>query len=255
MGETDWGETWVLFWWVGPCSVQFSHSVVSISLQPHGLQHARPPCPSPNPRVDSNSCPLCWWCHPTISCSVVHFSFCLPSFPASGSFQMSQLFASGGQSIGISASASVLPMNIQNWFPLGWTGWISLQFSKSLIQFPADGWGCVPSLLLDLRPNYGGGNENNGDPLQKVPCMHCYTQCLRPWSRPLLTHNSTRDSWTLMDMSGSVSCGVTAPFSWVLVHTRFCLCPPRVCSPVLFKFWWFYGEVDGDLLQEGLSRT
>ena len=107
---------------------QFSRSVVSDSLQPHGLQHARPPCPSPTPGVYSNSCPSSRWCHPTISSSAVPFSSCLQSFPASRSFQMSQLFASSGQSIGVSASASVLRMNIQDWFPLGWTGWISLQF-------------------------------------------------------------------------------------------------------------------------------
>ena len=101
------------------------------TLQSHGMQHARPPCPSPTPRVYSNSCPLSQWCHPTISSSVVPFSSHLQFFPASGSFQMSQFFASGGQSIGVSASASVLPMNIQDWFPLGWTGWISLQ-SKEL---------------------------------------------------------------------------------------------------------------------------
>ena len=110
--------------------VQFSRSVVSDSLQPHGLQKARPPCPSPTPRVYSNSCPLSWWCHPTISSSVSPFSR-LQSFSASGSFQMSQLFAWGGQSFRVSASASVLPMNIQDWFPLGWTGWICLQ-SKGL---------------------------------------------------------------------------------------------------------------------------
>ena len=112
-------------------SVQFSRSVVSDTLQPHGLKHARPPCPSPTPGVYSNSCPLTWWCHPTISPSVVPFSSCCQSFPASESFQMSQLFTSGGQNIGVSASASVLPMNIQDWFPSGWTGWISLQ-SKGL---------------------------------------------------------------------------------------------------------------------------
>ena len=112
-------------------SVQFSCSVVSNSLQPHELQHAWPPCPSPTPRVYSNSCTLIWWCHPTISSSVVPFSSCPQSFPASGSFPMSQLFTSGGQSSGISASASVLPMNTQDWSPLGWIGWIFLQ-SKPL---------------------------------------------------------------------------------------------------------------------------
>ena len=112
-------------------SVQFSGSVVSDSLRPHGLQHARLPCPSPTPGVYSHSCPLSQWCHPTISSSVTPFSSGLQSFPASGSFQMSQLFTSGGQSIGVSVSSSILPMNIQNWFLLGWTGWISL-LSKGL---------------------------------------------------------------------------------------------------------------------------
>ena len=104
---------------------------MSDSLWPHGLQHTRPPCPSPTSGVYPNSCPLSRWCHPTISSSVVPFSSCPQSFPASGSLQMSQLFASGGQSIGVSASTSVLPMIIQNWSPLGWTGCISLQ-SKGL---------------------------------------------------------------------------------------------------------------------------
>ena len=112
-------------------SFQFSHSVLSDSLQLHGLQQASLPCPSPTLGVCSNSCPLSQWCHPTISSSVIPFSFCLQSFPASGCFPTSQFFASGSQSIGVSASASVLPMNIQDWFPLGWTGWISLQ-SKGL---------------------------------------------------------------------------------------------------------------------------
>ena len=123
------------------CSVQFSHSVVSDSLRPQGLQHTRLPCPSPTPRACSNSCPLSWWCHPTISSSIVPFSSCLQSFPASGSFQISQFFSSGGQSIGASASASVLSMNFQDWFPLGLTGWISLQskgfsrvFSNTTVQ-------------------------------------------------------------------------------------------------------------------------
>ena len=109
-------------WYLLLSSVQFSCSVGSDSLQPHEPQHARPPCPSPTPRVYSNSCPSSQWCHPAISPSVVPFFSCPQSFPASGSFQMSQLFISGGQSIGVSASASVLPMNIQDWFPLGWTG-------------------------------------------------------------------------------------------------------------------------------------
>ena len=108
-------------------SLQFSHSVVSNSLRPHEAQHARPPRPSPTPGVYPNSCPLSWWCHPTISSSVVPFSSCLQYFLTSGSFQMSQLFTSGGQNIGVSASPSVLPMNTQDWFPLEWTGWISLQ--------------------------------------------------------------------------------------------------------------------------------
>ena len=107
--------------------VQFSRSVVSDSLWTQGLQHTRPPCPSPTSGVYSYSHPSSGWCHPTISSSVIPFSFPLQSFPASGSFPMSQLFASSGQSTGVSASASVLPMNIQDWFPLGWNGWISLQ--------------------------------------------------------------------------------------------------------------------------------
>ena len=112
-------------------SVQFSCSFLSDSLRPHGLQHTRPPCSSPTPGVYSDSCPSSQWCHATISSSVIPFSSCPQSFPASGLFQMSQLFTSGGQSIGVSASTSVLPINIQDWFSLGWTGWISLQ-SKGL---------------------------------------------------------------------------------------------------------------------------
>ena len=123
-------------------SVQFSSSVVSNSLQPHRLQHTRLHYSSPSPRPCSNSCPWSWWCHPNISSSVIPFSSCPQSFPAWGSFQMKRpLFASGGQSIGVSASTSVLPMNIQDWFPLGWTGWISLQpkglsrdFSNTTVQ-------------------------------------------------------------------------------------------------------------------------
>ena len=122
-------------------SIQFSHSVMSDSLRPYGLQHTRLPCQSPTPRACWNSCPSSQRCHPNISSSVIPFSFCLPSFPASGSFPMSWLFASSGQSIGASASASVLPVNIQDWFPLGCTAWISLQskrlsrdFSNTTVQ-------------------------------------------------------------------------------------------------------------------------
>ena len=121
-----------LLWnWRGLDPVQFSRSAMSDSLWPHGLQLSRLPCPSPTPRACSNSCPSNRWYHPTISSSAIPFSSCLQSFPPSGSFPMSQLFTSGGQSIGVSSSASVLPMNIQGWFPLGLTGWISLQ-SKGL---------------------------------------------------------------------------------------------------------------------------
>ena len=105
--------------------------------------------------------------------------------------------------------------------------------------------------VVYLGPNCGGGSEDNGDLLQKVPYTLCYTPCPQPCSRPLLTYASTRDSWAPMGKSGSGSCVVTAPFSWVLVHTRFCLCPPRV----LCKFWWLYAGVNGDLLQECLCHT
>ena len=115
----------------GANGVQFSRSVVSNSLRPHESQHTRPPCPSPTPGVHPNSCPSSRWCHPTISLSVVPFSSCPQSLPASGFFPVSQLFTWGGQSMGVSASASVLPMNTQDWSPLGWTDWISLQ-SKGL---------------------------------------------------------------------------------------------------------------------------
>ena len=136
-----WSLNWSLNWYIYQfSSVQFSCSVVSDSLWPHGLQHARLPCPSPTPGAYSNLYSSSQWCHPTISSSV---SSCLQSFPASGSFPLSQLFVSGGQSIGVSASASVFPMNIQDWSPLGWTGWVSLQskglsrvFSSTTVQKP-----------------------------------------------------------------------------------------------------------------------
>ena len=144
-------------------SVQFSHSVMSDSLRPHELQHARPPCPSPTPGVHPNPCPLSRWCHPSISSSVVLFFSCLQSCPASGSIQMSQLFASGGQSIRVSASTSVLPMNTQDWSPLGWTGRISLQskglprvFSNTTVQkhqfFTSGGQGIGVSASTSVIP-------------------------------------------------------------------------------------------------------
>ena len=143
-------------------AVQFSCSVVSDSLRCHEPQHARPPCPSPTPGVYPNSCPLSRWCHPAISSSVIRFSSCPQSFPASGSFQMSQLFASGGQSTEVSASRSILPMNTQDWFPLGWTGWISLQskglsrvFSNTTVQKPQF-FGAQPSALL-LSSDFSSG--------------------------------------------------------------------------------------------------
>ena len=117
-----------------PSSVQFSHSVVSDSLQPHGLQYTRPPCLSPTPGIYSDSCSLSRWFHLTISSSVIPFSSCPQSFPASGSFPMSQFFESGGSSVGVLALTLVLPMHIQDWFPLGWTGWISLQSLKRILQ-------------------------------------------------------------------------------------------------------------------------
>ena len=131
-------------------SVQFSHPVMSDSLWPHGLQHARLPCPSPTPGVYSNSCPLNWWCHPTISSSVIPFSSCLQSFPGSGSFWMSRFFATGGQNIRVSASASVLPMNIQDWSPLGRTGWISLQSKGLSVSSPTPQFKSINSSALSF---------------------------------------------------------------------------------------------------------
>ena len=129
---------------------QYSCSVVSDSLQPHGLQHAGLPCPSPCPRACSNSCPSSQWCHPTISSSVIHFSSCLQSFLASGSFQMSQFFISGGQIVGVSASASVLPMNIQDWIFLGWTDWSSCSLRDSQESSPTPQFKTINSLALSF---------------------------------------------------------------------------------------------------------
>ena len=133
---------------VAVSSVQFSRSVVSGSLWPHGLQHARLPCPSPTPRACSNSCPSSQWCHVTTSSSVVPFYSCLQSFPASGSFPISQFFTSGGKNIG--ASASFLPMNIPDWFPLGWTGWISLQSKGTQESSPAPQFKSISSSALSF---------------------------------------------------------------------------------------------------------
>ena len=129
-------------------SVQFSCSVVSNSLQPHGLQHTRLPCPPSTSGACSNPCPSRQWCHPTILSLVIRFSSSLQSFPASGSFPVSQFSPSGGQSIGASASASILPMNIQDWFPLGLTGWISLQLRDSQEYSPTPQFQSLNSLVI-----------------------------------------------------------------------------------------------------------
>ena len=142
-----------------PLQLLFSCSVVSDSLQPYGLQHARLPCPSPSPGVCWNSCPFSWWCHPTISSSIVPFYSCLQSFLASGSFPMSQFFASSGQSIGASASASVLPMNIQDWFSLGLAKGLSRVFSSTTIwkhQFFEEGTGNPLQYSCPENPMDGG---------------------------------------------------------------------------------------------------
>ena len=138
-------------------SVQFSHSVMSDSLQPHELWQARPPCPSLTPGIYSNSCPLSLWCHPIISPSVIPFFSCLQSFPESGSFPVSQIFASGGQSIGASASVSVLPMNIQDWFPLGLTGlnqyflFLKYFINKLSVWFPLENIAWYPAYVREWR--------------------------------------------------------------------------------------------------------
>ena len=155
--------------------IHFSPAVVSDSSRPHKLQHARPPCLSSTPGAYPNSFPLSWWCHPTISYSVIPFSFCPESSAASGSFQMSQLFTSGGQSIRVSASTSVLPMNIQDLFPLGWTGWISLQ-SKRLSR--------VFSNTIVLKHQFFGTQlalESNSH-IHTWPVEKLYPW----WDRPLL---------------------------------------------------------------------
>ena len=135
--------------------VQFSRSVVSNSLWSHGLQHARPPCPSPTPMLYSDSCPLSGWCHPTIIILCLPLPSCLQPFPASVSFQLNQFFAAGGQSVRVSASASVRPLNIQDWFPLGWTGWISLK-SKGLSRV-------FSNTTAQKHQFFGSGSRNRGE--------------------------------------------------------------------------------------------
>ena len=155
---------------------QFSCLVVFDSLWPRGLQHARPPCPSPIPGDYSNSCPLSQWCHPTISSSVLPFSSCPQFFPASGSFQGSQLFASNAQSTGVSASTSVLPMNTQDWSPFRWTGWFSLQSKDSKEASPTPQFKSINSLVLSFL--YG----------PTLTSIHDYWKKSQPWlNRPLLT--------------------------------------------------------------------
>ena len=133
-----------------PLCIQFSHSVVSDSLWPHKLQHTRPPCPSPIPRVHPNPSPSSRWCHPTILSSVVPFSSCPQSYPASGSFPVSQFFTSGGQSIGVSASTSMLPMNTKDWSPLGWTGWMSCSPRDSQESSPTPQFKSINSSVLSF---------------------------------------------------------------------------------------------------------
>ena len=170
-------------------SVQFSRSVMSDSLRPHGLQQARPPCPSPTPRACSNSCPSSQWSHPNISSSVVPFSSCLQSLSASGSFLKSQFFISGGQIIGASDSASVLPNNIQDWFPLGRTGWISLK-SKGLSrispipQFKSNNFLALSFLYgptLTLVPDYWKSQLWLYGPLLAKWCL-CFLMNFLVWS-------------------------------------------------------------------------
>ena len=181
---------------------------MSDSLRPQGLQHAKPPCPSPTPGVYPHSCPLSRWCHPTISSPVIPFSSCLQSFPASGSFQMSQFFSLGGLSIGVSASTSVLPMNTQDWSPLGWTGWISLQ-SKGLSgvfnttvqkhqcfvaprqkendSYKSESRTHVQSSTSHLSQRWKQsrwmGRDLLCDPVAKIPCFQGRGHRFNPWLR------------------------------------------------------------------------
>ena len=171
-------------------SVQFSHSVVSDSLWSHGPQHARLPCSSPTPRACSNSCPSSWWCHPTISSSVIPFASCFQSFPASGSFLMSRLFTSDAQSIGASASVSVLAVNTQDWSPFGWTGWISVQskglsrvFSNIKVQFSSVAQSCL-TLCDPMNRSTPGLPVHHQLPEFTQTHVHRVSDAIRP-SHPL----------------------------------------------------------------------
>ena len=161
---------------------------MSNSLRPHELQHTRPPCPSPTPRVHPNPCPLSRWCHPTISSSVVPFSSCPQSFPASRSFSMSQLFQSGGQSIGVSASTWVLPMNTQDWSPLAWTGWISLQSKGFSRDFSNTTFKSISSLVLSFlyRPTLTSIHDHRKnhslDEMDLSRQSLCFWICFLGWS-------------------------------------------------------------------------
>ena len=221
--------------------VQFSHSVVSDSLRPHGLHLARLLCLSPTPRACSNSCPLRQWCHPTISSAVVPFSSCLQSFPASGSFQISHLFTSGGQSIGI--SASVLPMNIQDWFPLGWIGLISLQ-SKGLSRvFSNTQFKSFSSLVLSflygpsLTPIHDCWKSHSFDYTFVCKVMSLLFNMLSRFVTAFLPRNSSVQfsHWVMSDSLGPHG----------LQHTR-PPCPsptPRVYSSSCHLSWWCHPAI------------
>ena len=197
-------------------SVQFSHSVMSNSLQPHEPQHARPPCPSPTPGVHPNPCPLSEWWHPTISSSVVPFSSCLQSFPASGPFQMSQLFALGGQSIGVSASTSVLPVNTQDWSPVGWTGWISRNTGSNRQIWP---WSTEWSRAKANRvlPREHTGHSKHPLPATQEKTLH---MDMTRWSTP-------KSDWLYslqpkVEKLYTVSKNKTRSWLWLRLWTPYC---------------------------------
>ena len=212
------------------CFSQFSRPVMSDSLRPHGLQHARLPCPSATPRACSSSYPLSRWSHPTISSSVIPFSSCLQSYPASGSFPVSQFFASGGQSIEVSASASVLPMNIQDWFPLGLTSWISLQSNglSSLLQHHSSKasilW-CSAFFIVQLSyPSVQFSRSVVSDSLRPHELQHARPPCPSP--TPGACSNSCPSSqWCHPTISSSVipfsSCLQSFPTSGSFLMSQF----------------------------------